>query len=43
MIGEYREAFWFPLAAGSVGGLIFSLFAMFFYLPLFMGTGKNKR
>ena len=40
MVGEYREAFWFPLAAGTVGGLVFSLIALFFFLPLFMGVGK---
>jgi multidrug efflux pump subunit AcrB len=41
MVGEYREAFWFPLAAGTVGGLVFSFVALFFFLPLFMGIGKN--
>ncbi len=43
MIGEYREAFWFPLAAGTVGGLIVSLIALFIFLPLFMGIGKRKQ
>jgi multidrug efflux pump subunit AcrB len=43
MIGEYREAFWFPLAAGTVGGLVFSFIALFFFLPLFMGAAKKKR
>jgi multidrug efflux pump subunit AcrB len=42
MVGEYKEAFWFPLAAGTVGGLIFSFIALFFFLPLFMGVGKRK-
>ncbi|MDR2627619.1 MAG: hypothetical protein LBC40_06270 [Dysgonamonadaceae bacterium] len=41
MVGEYRDAFWFPLAAGTVGGLIFSFIALFFFLPLFMGVGKK--
>jgi multidrug efflux pump subunit AcrB len=41
MIGEYKEAFWFPLAAGTVGGLIVSFLALFFFLPLFMGVGKR--
>ncbi|MDR2627045.1 MAG: efflux RND transporter permease subunit [Dysgonamonadaceae bacterium] len=41
MVGEYREAFWFPLAAGTVGGLVFSFIALFFFLPLFMGVGKG--
>jgi multidrug efflux pump subunit AcrB len=40
MIGE-REAFWFPLAAGTIGGLIVSLIGSFLFLPLFMGVGKN--
>jgi multidrug efflux pump subunit AcrB len=40
--GAHREAFWFPLAAGSIGGLIFSLLALFIYLPLFMGVGKTR-
>jgi multidrug efflux pump subunit AcrB len=41
MIGKYKEAFWFPLAAGTTGGLIISLLAMFVFLPLFMGVGKR--
>jgi multidrug efflux pump subunit AcrB len=43
LIGEYREAFWFPLAAGTVGGLVFSFLALFFFLPLFMGVGKTEK
>ena len=39
MIG-YRESFWFPLAAGTIGGLIMSLIGMFLFLPVFMGV-KN--
>jgi multidrug efflux pump subunit AcrB len=42
MAGEYREAFWFPLAAATVGGLIASLLAIFVLLPLFMGVGKRS-
>lgn len=30
-----NEAFWFSFAAGSIGGLVFSLIGIFFYLPLF--------
>jgi multidrug efflux pump subunit AcrB len=30
-----NEAFWFSFAAGSIGGLLFSLIGIFFYLPLF--------
>ena len=43
MIGEHREAFWFPLAAGTIGGLLFSFLALIFYLPLFMGVGKRNK
>jgi multidrug efflux pump subunit AcrB len=40
MVGFEKEAFWFPLAAGTIGGLIFSFLAIIFFLPLFMGVGK---
>jgi multidrug efflux pump subunit AcrB len=43
MIGEYREAFWFPLAAGTVGGLIMSFITLALFLPLFMGVGKKLK
>jgi multidrug efflux pump subunit AcrB len=42
MIGEYKEAFWFPLAAGTIGGLILSFIVLFLFLPLFMGVGKRR-
>lgn len=35
MVGTEKEAFWFPLAAGTIGGLIMSLLGIFIYLPLF--------
>lgn len=41
MIGA-RESFWFPLAAGTIGGLILSLVGTFLFLPLFMGVAKKK-
>ncbi|MDR1764109.1 MAG: efflux RND transporter permease subunit [Dysgonamonadaceae bacterium] len=41
MVGQGREAFWFPLAAGTIGGLIISLLGSFLFLPLFMGVGKR--
>ncbi len=43
MIGEYKEAFWFPLAAGTIGGLVMSLLGTFCFLPLFMGVAKPKK
>jgi len=41
MVGTSKEAFWFPLAAGIIGGLIVSMFGTFCFLPLFMGVGKK--
>ncbi|MDD4515265.1 efflux RND transporter permease subunit [Massilibacteroides sp.] len=35
MIGTDKEAFWFPLAAGTIGGLLMSVAGIFFYLPIF--------
>jgi multidrug efflux pump subunit AcrB len=37
-----KEVFWFAFAAGSMGGLIFSIVAVFIYLPLFLNI-SNKR
>lgn len=42
LIGANKEAFWFPLAAGTIGGLLISFVAIFLFLPLFMGIGKKK-
>lgn len=33
LVGDTREGFWFPLAAGTMGGLVMSLVAIFFLLP----------
>lgn len=35
MVGTTKEAFWFPLAAGTVGGLLMSLIGIFLFLPVF--------
>ncbi|WP_118194487.1 efflux RND transporter permease subunit [Albibacterium indicum] len=43
LIGDFREGFWFPLAAGTIGGLVVSLIAIFLFLPLFMGVGRKKQ
>ena len=35
-VAAYRkEGFWFPLAAGTIGGLVMSVIGIFFYLPIF--------
>jgi multidrug efflux pump subunit AcrB len=36
----YKESFWFPLAVGTIGGLIVSFVVMFLFLPLFL-VGKK--
>lgn len=40
MTGE-KEGFWFPLAAGTIGGLIMSVIGIFFYFPLFVIKRKE--
>ena len=42
MAGLQREGFWFPLAAGSIGGLLMSFVGIFLYLPLFTLPKKLK-
>jgi multidrug efflux pump subunit AcrB len=41
LIGTDREAFWFPLAAGTIGGLLMSMAGIFLYLPVFMLRKKE--
>ena len=41
MIGEDKEAFWFPLAAGTIGGLVMSVIGIFFFLPVFVLRRRN--
>ena len=42
MVGLGKESFWFPLAAGTIGGLVMSLAGIFLYLPLFL-IKREKR
>ena len=37
-----KETFWFPLAAGTMGGLIFSLTGIYLILPLFFLNRKKN-
>lgn len=41
MVGTGKEAFWFPLAAGTIGGLVMSIVGIFVFLPIF--TLKKQR
>ena len=42
VVGEHREPFWFALAAGTMGGLLFSLVGILFFLPLFFFRKSKK-
>ena len=41
LIGVDKEAFWFPLAAGTIGGLALSVVGIFFFLPVFSRIGNH--
>ncbi|WP_019541191.1 efflux RND transporter permease subunit [Proteiniphilum acetatigenes] len=36
LVGTQKEGFWFPLAAGTIGGLIMSFIGIFIFMPLLM-------
>lgn len=42
MIGTEKEGFWFPLAAGTIGGLIMSVIGVFIFLPVFILKKRLK-
>ena len=41
MVGTEKEAFWFPLAAGTIGGLAMSILGIWIFLPLMTIRGKK--
>jgi multidrug efflux pump subunit AcrB len=41
LVGTGKEGFWFPLAAGTIGGLVMSIAGIFFYLPVFTLSRKK--
>lgn len=41
LVGTQKEGFWFPLAAGTIGGLIMSFIGIFIFLPLLMVKRKK--
>lgn len=43
LVGTSKEAFWFPLAAGTIGGLLMSLVGILVYLPLFACGAKGRQ
>lgn len=43
MVGSVKEGFWFPLAAGTIGGLVASVIGLFIWLPVWtLPTIKRK-
>lgn len=42
LIGRTTESFWFPLAVGTISGLLFSLLAIIFLLPIIL-VPRNKK
>lgn len=38
-----HDVFWYAFAAGTIGGLVFSLLAVFFYLPLFLKFNSQNK
>lgn len=43
MVGFDKESFWFPLAAGTIGGLIMSVVGIFVFLPLLVVKKRVKK
>ena len=44
IIGSTKEGFWFPLAAGTIGGLVMSIVGIFLFLPIYtLKSDKRKR
>lgn len=41
MVGAEKEGFWFPLASGTIGGLVMSVVGVFLFLPVL--TLKRKK
>jgi len=41
VVNGQKEVFWFALAVGTIGGLLFSLVAIVFYLPVLLLKREN--
>lgn len=42
LVGDAQESFWYPLAAGTMGGLIFSMTAIYILLPLLVLPSQKE-
>lgn len=40
--GPKAEPFWFSFAIGTMGGLLFSILTLIFFMPILMNFGKDK-
>ncbi len=43
LLGGQHEVFWYALAAGTIGGLLFSLLLVVLILPMWLFKGKNVK
>ena len=43
LFGGRQDPFWFSLAVGTMGGLVFSLFGLLMYLPLYLRMKRAMR
>jgi len=43
LYGGKKETFWFSLSIGTIGGLLFSMLALFIFLPLFIKKIRFKK
>ncbi len=43
LLGGQDDGFWFSLASGAIGGLVFSVLAIAMFLPLFMRTVNSEQ
>lgn len=42
IIGETKESFWYPLAIGTMGGLVMSILALLIIFPIFVLPKNSK-
>ena len=41
LVKSQPDSFWFSFAVGTIGGMLFSMIAFYFYLPIFLPLKKN--
>jgi multidrug efflux pump subunit AcrB len=43
LFGGKEESFWFALAAGTIGGLVFSMLVLVLFMPVWVGGGGRRQ